>query len=367
MGIFAKPDPVAAAAQAVADLSARESNLRQRLVLAQNDLSDAVSARRALLVGGDATDQQCAASDTRVSRAEVAVDGLTDAIATLADQRAQAEAELEALRDQADRRAEAERISAVLASARAKCAALDGALHDFAQVFAGIMAVGHGAATSAAQFRARIADLAGQTLQEGEAFRGRLLSGEAPLPRPTLVAAAQPAPAPIEKKKVYSLSPLRWREHGEEKRCPAYAQIDLPAIYIDRAKADNLLEEIGSERYNRVVPIKGSGMGWNPPAADDPRLVDLDLLLYGHVDGRAELFATEALRWSEDGATKNCPRYRTVSLPAAAATRARELGAAKPPSDPEARQLALSYGGTSRAGMGDRVIDLDEPAAASAA
>jgi hypothetical protein len=124
--------------------------------------------------------------------------------------------------------------------------------------------------------------------------------------------------------------------------------------------AANLVDELESPRVIKMIPARGSGIGWAPPHADDPRLVDLDQLAHGHVDGRAELFALQSLRWSEDGKIRTCPRYRSVSLPASVGARAVALGAAKLPGDPECRQLALSHAG-SRVAMGDKVVDLDEP------
>ena len=85
-------------------------------------------------------------------------------------------------------------------------------------------------------------------------------------------------PLEIECQRVYTLNPLLWRENGEVRRMPAYAQVELPKMLLLVALRHQHVDYLNARRVQTLMQIHGSGQFPAPAHADDPRLVDLDVL-----------------------------------------------------------------------------------------
>ena len=79
-----------------------------------------------------------------------------------------------------------------------------------------------------------------------------------------------------EKRIVFSLGLLKWREAGEVKLAQPFAKIELPIALIPAAIAHELIDDCDSERVQQLMATHDQPL--LPLSADDERLVDLDAL-----------------------------------------------------------------------------------------
>ena len=85
-------------------------------------------------------------------------------------------------------------------------------------------------------------------------------------------------PSENEHQLVYTLNPLFWRNNGEVRRVPPYAQVKLPKTLLLAALRHQHVDYLNARRVQTLMRVHGSGQFQAPPDADDPRLVDLDAL-----------------------------------------------------------------------------------------
>jgi hypothetical protein len=99
-----------------------------------------------------------------------------------------------------------------------------------------------------------------------------------------LAASAIPEPEQeptpeIERQLIYTLNPLLWREGAEERRVPAFALVGLPKPLLPIALQHQHVDYLNARRVQTLMHVHGSGQFQSDPAADDPKLIDLDALV----------------------------------------------------------------------------------------
>lgn len=88
----------------------------------------------------------------------------------------------------------------------------------------------------------------------------------------------RPPTGEIERKLIYTLNPLLWREGGEVHRVPAFAQVELPKMLLPVALRYQHADYLDTRRVRTLMQVHGSGQFYCTLQHDDPRLVDLDAL-----------------------------------------------------------------------------------------
>jgi len=88
----------------------------------------------------------------------------------------------------------------------------------------------------------------------------------------------RPPPRDIERQLIYTLNPLLWREGGEVRKVPAFAQVELPKMLLPVALRYQHADYLDARRVRTLMQVHGSGQFYCTLQHDDPRLVDLDAL-----------------------------------------------------------------------------------------
>ena len=88
----------------------------------------------------------------------------------------------------------------------------------------------------------------------------------------------RPQPREIERQLIYTLNPLLWREGGEVREVPAFAQVELPKTLLPVALRYQHVDYLDARRVRTLMQVHGSGQFYCTLQQDDPRLVDLDAL-----------------------------------------------------------------------------------------
>jgi len=88
----------------------------------------------------------------------------------------------------------------------------------------------------------------------------------------------RPAPREIERQLIYTLNPLLWREGGEVRKVPAFAQVELPKMLLPVALRYQHADYLDARRVRTLMKVHGSGQFYCTLQHDDPQLVDLDML-----------------------------------------------------------------------------------------
>jgi hypothetical protein len=88
----------------------------------------------------------------------------------------------------------------------------------------------------------------------------------------------QPPTHEVDRQPIYTLNPLLWREAGEVRRAPAFALVELPKMLLPAALRHQHVEHLNARRVQTLIHIHGSEGVHGEPSADDPQLIDLDVL-----------------------------------------------------------------------------------------
>jgi hypothetical protein len=88
----------------------------------------------------------------------------------------------------------------------------------------------------------------------------------------------RPPPRETERQLIYTLNPLLWREGGEVRKVPAFAQVELPKKLLRVALRYQHADYLDARRVRTLMQVHGSGQFYSSLQHDDPRLVDLDAL-----------------------------------------------------------------------------------------
>ena len=112
-------------------------------------------------------------------------------------------------------------------------------------------------------------------LSELASLRDGIVDGSRSLASPD-TSSPKPAYPIVEKRVMFSLGFLKWREAGEVKLAQQFAKIELPIALIPAAMAHELIDDCDSERVQQLMATHDQPI--LPLSADDERLVDLDAL-----------------------------------------------------------------------------------------
>ena len=132
--------------------------------------------------------------------------------------------------------------------------------------------------TSVNEMRREVLSSADLLCWELRSIAVRTRAGNANL---ALGAPAEPdqgQPPEIEKKLIYTLSPLLWREGGEVRTVPAFTLVGLPALLLPVALRHQHVDYLSARRVQTLIQVHGSGSLNEAPRQDDPGIVDLDAL-----------------------------------------------------------------------------------------
>ena len=106
----------------------------------------------------------------------------------------------------------------------------------------------------------------------------RTRAGNANIANGAAAELEPPPPHEIDRQPIYTLNPLLWREAGEVRRAPAFALVELPKMLLPAALRHQHVEHLNARRVQTLIHIHGSDGAHGEPSADDPQLVDLDVL-----------------------------------------------------------------------------------------
>jgi len=106
----------------------------------------------------------------------------------------------------------------------------------------------------------------------------RTRAGNANIGFPEPLQPRQPPAPEIDRKLIYTLNPLLWREGSEVRRVPAFALVGLPKMLLPVALRHQHVDYLNARRVQTLMHVHGIGEFNSDPNQDDPQLVDLDAL-----------------------------------------------------------------------------------------
>ncbi|WFU37771.1 hypothetical protein QA640_25255 [Bradyrhizobium sp. CB82] len=259
--------------------SARQK-MAERLSLTEKVLEEQRAAARRLAVAG-ATDGQLDRVETKMRSVEDRARGQRAELAELDEQIASTERALAEAVAQRDRNKLADSILAV-------AAAIEQAVPRFdSSAIALVEAATKGVALppEATRFSASVDEMRREVLSTADLICWELRSvavrtraGNANV---ALGAPGEPdqGPSPvIEKKLIYTLSSLLWREGDEVRTVPAFTLVGLPTLLLPVALRHQHVDYLSARRVQTLIQVHGSGSFNEEPRQDDPEIVDLDAL-----------------------------------------------------------------------------------------
>jgi hypothetical protein len=264
----------------IASLAKRGEQLAAKRADAQEALEKATSARQRALLAGDLDDQRAldklqAAVDTAGS----ALTGLDDALAILAKQKTEADAQLNAERDRIERAAAADKLDNQVAAIEAAAAPWLEQSRIYADTLAEL-AHWHFGADEMSNF---LQNCLGQMetalnfqLNELKAMPQMIRDGRQAIPAP------QPAPAPVlapeptpETRRLFALRQLKWKDAaGRQCYGQQFEDCDLPPATAEKALRCGAVTSLDDDRRKQLRGSRG-GHHVNPHTPD---LLDLDAL-----------------------------------------------------------------------------------------
>jgi hypothetical protein len=264
---------------ALAALRKRAALLSDKRVSAQAAFDSAVSARQAMLLGGDLEDQKLAAKlQSAVDSAQSALIGLDDAISASQAQINSAEQDLAAERQRVERQAASEALAASVASIQAKLEPWLTTTRAFAESLESIAHV----RLEPGQIAVYVGNCAGEVeiaaavmLDDLHRLVSAIAGGQEPIPRAPEMVTPAPAAVVPHSVKIFTIKPVKFRDPATNgiKTWPAFYELDLPAELAARALALKAAVPIDHETAKRSL-AKGGGTAFEWPNAD--RCVSLD-------------------------------------------------------------------------------------------
>ena len=272
--------PVEHFESALKDKQAARQKLAGRLSIAETVLGEKRAAAERLAVAG-AANAQLGRAEANMRAVEGHAKTLRAALVEFDEQIVSTERALADAKAQRDRDMVADEIEAM-------AAAIEQAVPGFGAGAAALVeAVTRSAAsmpeatsfsTSVDAVRREVLSAADLICWELRSAAVRARAGNANI---TLRAAAepeQPPPPEIERKLIYTLSPLLWREGNEVRRVPAFALVGLPKMLLPVALRHQHVDYLNARRVQTLMHVHGSGRFHSDLHHDDPQLVDLDAL-----------------------------------------------------------------------------------------
>ncbi|MGX9431185.1 MULTISPECIES: hypothetical protein [Bradyrhizobium] len=263
---------------AIVSLTKRGEQLAAKRVVAQDALDKASKARLEAHLSGDLDDQRALDNlQAAVDMAASTLAGLDEALGVLAQQKAEAEAQLAAERERAERAAAADKLEKQVAAIGA---ALPKYLEQSRVLADALSEIGHWHFESA-QMASFIINGMGQVeiaanfaLAELRMMPERIKTGGATIPRdqrePAAVAVVEPRPATQE---VFMMRSAKFRDHeGAVRIARQYDDAEMPVQTAQRALRRNVAVPVSDPRRAKLRGARG-GFAVDPRSPD---VVDLD-------------------------------------------------------------------------------------------
>jgi len=262
----------------LAGLRARYASLSKQFTAAEAELASALATRRSILSGdSDPSDKTALpAIDQRIAAAERNVSGLRDALQVVGGRIDSVEDRLATSRLQNARDTEA---SAAIAEADALAAALDRHAAIGAELLPLVEAGVARIRNCAPDYLPRISVMITTPPLAGAELVGRLrdyaasvAGGSVTLGRPVVIPAPEPAPV-IERKQLFAVSNICWREGAETKVAAKYSFCSPPLAAAETA----LARDLAREPENPTVASMVATFGTSSSASLQPSMcTDLD-------------------------------------------------------------------------------------------
>jgi len=264
----------------LAEAQAREHALQAKAALAEADHAAALEQRRAYLIEGEAElDAKTLADlDSKVVHAASAVAGLTDALRLASERTSEAQRQLDDAQDQAQRRAEAERVRAMIGDIDKATKSLSEAEAACEKTFraAGPLCPEANAATRLLQssrhdLRVFIQQALGDLRSYASAVErgGKLRQAISNEPAPK-VRRSKP-----ETRRIYFVEFSKWVIDGKTLTAKQFSTNDLPPPLAEKAIQCGLAVDQDDPKASKLRQTLGDG--WAIPA-DPHRCIDLDAL-----------------------------------------------------------------------------------------
>ena len=262
--------------------AARE-NLAERLNAAEATFGEKRDAAERLAIAG-ATDTQLDRAETEMRAAEDRAKTLRAALGQLDEQIVDTERELADAKAQRDRDIVADELGRMVAAIERAAPGFD----DGATALLAAVAQSAASVPEANNFAANVDAVRREVLlavqlvcAELRSTAVRTRAGNTNSGSGTASELEPLNPSGSEHQLVYTLNPLLWRENGKMRNVPAYARIELPKKLLLVALRHEHVDYLNARRVQTLMKVHGSGLFQAPPQADDPRLVDLDVLAAG--------------------------------------------------------------------------------------
>jgi hypothetical protein len=282
VALFSKRElsPIERFESALTDKHAAREKLTDRLRAAERALGEKRAAATRLAMAG-AVDSQLDWAEADMRTVEDRTKTLRTALAQLDEQIATTERELAAAKTQRDRNIvadELERMAAAIEQASPNYDAAAVALIETMTKSQASIPETTRFATNLDAKRREVLSAAEFICSELRSRAARTRAGNANFSIRANPEAERPPPREIERQLIFTLNPLLWREGGEVRKVPAFAQVELPKKLLPVALRYQHADYLDARRVRILMQVHGSGQFYSTPQHDDPRLVDLDAL-----------------------------------------------------------------------------------------
>ncbi len=272
--------PVERFESALKEKQAAWQKLADRLSIAETLLGEKRAAAERLAVSGaanaqlDRADASMRAVEERAKTLRAALVESDDQIASteraLADAKGQRDRELVATQVEAMARAIAQASPGFNAAAAALVEAVTKSVASIPEATS--------FSTSVDAMRREVLSAADLICWELRTAAVRTRAGNANIGFPEPLQPRQPPAPEIDRKLIYTLNPLLWREGSEVRRVPAFALVGLPKMLLPVALRHQHVDYLNARRVQTLMHVHGIGEFNSDPNQDDPQLVDLDAL-----------------------------------------------------------------------------------------
>ncbi len=281
MGFFKRElSPVERFERALKDKHAARQKLADRLSIAETLLGEKRAAAERLAVAG-AANAQLDRAEANLRAVEERAKTLRAALIEFDEQIASTERALADAVAQRDRELVAEKIetmAAAIAQAAPGFNAGAAALVEAVTKSAASIPEATSFSTSVDAMRREVLSAADLICWELRTAAVRTRAGNANIGFPEPLQPRQPPAPEIDRKLIYTLNPLLWREGSEVRRVPAFALVGLPKMLLPVALRHQHVDYLNARRVQTLMHVHGIGEFNSDPNQDDPQLVDLDAL-----------------------------------------------------------------------------------------
>jgi hypothetical protein len=263
----------------IASLTKRDDQLAAKRITAQNALGKAIKARQDALLSGDLDDQRALDKlQGMVDSATSALSGIDDALAMLAQQKAEAEAGLTAERDRAERMKVSEEINAAVSDIEKRVEPMLSGMRELGKA---LTAIDH-LSFEVGQLGQYLSGVSGEAevalafvIPDVNRLADAVKNGTAAIPRRPKAAGPVPMPEPVvPTMTVFMLRSARYRDcDGRKQFAGQYEDAMMPVPTAQRALRHGVAVSVADPRRAQLRGARGGD--FNPSAPD---VLDLDAI-----------------------------------------------------------------------------------------